>query len=254
MSVRGRFLWMELLAQDPGAALRFYPAVCGWQTAEFRAEGMPPYTMWVANGDPLGGILPRPEETPGPSTWLAYVGVDDVEATAEQAVRLGGSIWVAPRRIPTVGVMAVLADPWGATFALYCPESGMPPPLEPPRVGEFSWHELATDDVDGALRFYGELFGWRESESHDMGDLGTYHLFGSGAWPLGGVYRRPQHVPVCVWLSYVRVTDLEGAVDVARNEGAEILHGPVEVPGGDRIAIATDPQGAHFALHEVAPR
>lgn len=35
MSVRGRFLWMELLAKDAEAALRFDPTVCGWQGAAF---------------------------------------------------------------------------------------------------------------------------------------------------------------------------------------------------------------------------
>jgi hypothetical protein len=31
--------------------------------------------------------------------------------------------------------------------------------------------------------------------------------------------------------------------------GGAILNGPMEVPGGDRIVNALDPQGAAFSLH-----
>jgi len=35
--------------------------------------------------------------------------------------------------------------------------------------------------------------------------------------------------------------------------GGKVIMGPMEVPGGDWIAIATDPQGAPFAVHSSKP-
>jgi hypothetical protein len=34
-----------------------------------------------------------------------------------------------------------------------------------------------------------------------------------------------------------------------REGHGQVAHGPMEVPGGDRIAQCFDPQGAMFALH-----
>jgi predicted enzyme related to lactoylglutathione lyase len=47
--------------------------------------------------------------------------------------------------------------------------------------------------------------------------------------------------------------DLEATLGRATRKGAKVVSGPMEVPGGGRIAQLTDPQGAVFALHQ-APR
>jgi uncharacterized protein len=44
--------------------------------------------------------------------------VDNVDATAKQAEKLGGKIMVEPRDIPEVGRFAVLQDPQGAAIAV----------------------------------------------------------------------------------------------------------------------------------------
>jgi predicted enzyme related to lactoylglutathione lyase len=45
---------------------------------------------------------------------------------------------------------------------------------------------------------------------------------------------------------------VDAAVEFVRVHGGTVLHGPKEVPGEDRVAQCTDPQGAHFALHSTA--
>jgi predicted enzyme related to lactoylglutathione lyase len=52
------------------------------------------------------------------------------------------------------------------------------------------------------------------------------------------------------WQIYFRVSDLDAAVERIKANGVQILNGPMEVPGGDRIVNAMDPQGAAFSLHE----
>jgi predicted enzyme related to lactoylglutathione lyase len=86
-----------------------------------------------------------------------------------------------------------------------------------------------------------------------MGDGWMYDMFGYGGAPQGAVYTKPPDMPgPPAWVYYVRVEDLDGKVEKVKEHGGQVIHGPMEVPGGDRIAICTDPQGAVFAMHERA--
>ncbi len=92
-SLRGRFVWHELMTSDTAAAIAFYTKVVGWKI-EAWAE-MPDYKMWVGARGPVGGLMTIPEEAKlmgAPPSWLAYIGTPSADATAEQAVRLGGKI------------------------------------------------------------------------------------------------------------------------------------------------------------------
>jgi uncharacterized protein len=249
--IRGRFIWHELLTTDTAAAAAFYPKVLPWRT---QPSSMPGYNLWMAGQTQLGGLMALPPEASGtPPHWLIYVGTPSVDATCSQAQGLGARVVKAPADIPNVGRFAVLTDPQGATFALFTPGAGAPPPGPQPAQGAFSWHELATTDVSGALRFYGELFGWRKGAGHDMGAMGVYQMFEHGGNPVGGMcnVQGPSTPPS--WLSYVNVADSNRAVAAAKAAGGRLLHGPMQVPGGSWIALLMDPQGGAFAVQE-APR
>lgn len=246
--IRGRFIWHELLTTDTAAAAAFYPRVLPWRT---QPSSMPGYTLWMAGQTQIGGLMSLPAEASGtPPHWLIYVGTPSVDATCSQAQGLGAKVLKAPGDIPNVGRFAVLSDPQGATFALFTPGAGSPPPGPQPAQGGFSWHELATTDVAGALRFYGELFGWRKGTGHDMGTMGVYQLFEHAGDAVGGMcnVQGPSTAPS--WLSYVAVADSNRAVAAAKSAGGRLLHGPMEVPGGSWIALLMDPQGGAFAVQE----
>jgi predicted enzyme related to lactoylglutathione lyase len=245
--VRGRFVWHELLTTDTAAAAAFYPKVVPWRT---QPSNMPGYTIFMAGGIQTGGLMALPADTGGSAHWLMYVGTQNVDATVTQAQGLGAKVWKAPSDIPNVGRFAVLADPQGATFAVFTPGSG-PPPAGPPPQGGFSWHELATTDVAAALRFYGELFGWSKGVGHDMGAMGVYQLFEHGGAAVGGMCNTQGPSTPPSWLSYVHVADSNRAVAAAKAAGGRLLHGPVEVPGGSWIALFLDPQGGAFAVQEM---
>src|SRR3984957_15705918 len=182
--VRGRFTGHELLTTDPAAAATFYAKVLPWRT---QPSNMPGYTIFMAGGAQVGGLMALPEDGAGtPAHWLVYVGTPNVDATVTQAQALGARVCKGATDIPNVGRFAVLADPQGATFAVFTPSSGSPP-AQPPE-GAFSWHELQTTDVAGALRFYGELFGWAKGDGHDMGAMGIYQLFDHGGTAVGVMY------------------------------------------------------------------
>ena len=248
--VLGRFVWHELLTTDTAGAAAFYPKVLPWRTAP---SSMPGYTIWMAGQTQIGGLMALPAEAGStPPHWLIYVGTPNVDATCSQAQGLGARVVKPPGDIPNVGRFAVLSDPQGATFAVFTPGGG-PPPGATPSQGGFSWHELATTDVAGALRFYGQLFGWGKGPGHDMGAMGVYQIFQQGGTQLGGMcnVQGPSTAPS--WLSYVHVADSGRAVAAAKSGGGRLLHGPMEVPGGSWIAMMMDPQGGAFAVQE-APR
>jgi uncharacterized protein len=247
--IRGRFVWHELMTTDPQGAAAFYSKVLPWKT---QASGMPDYTLWVAGKTQTGGLMAQPEsarQSGAPPSWLIYIGTPNVDATAADAERLGGKVLKAPADIPTVGRFAVLADPQGAAFAVFTP-SGSPAGGAPST--DFSWHELATSDRQAALTFYAELFGWTAGPAHDMGPAGTYQLIEHGGTQIGGFYKvmdasKPPH-----WLTYIRVASADRAAAAAKAAGGQVVNGPMEVPGGSRIAQVLDPQGGAFAVHELA--
>lgn len=248
--IRGRLLWAELLARDPEAAATFYPAVTGWTTATFPGTD-PPYTMFVRGETPIGGIHPLPPDAESGPMWLPYFGVPDVDAAAIRAQEEGARVHLPSTDIPNVGRFSVLADPFGASFAVYRPESGAASGDAEPEVGEVSWLELATRDVARAVDFYGELFAWSAGAVHEMGDEGAYQLLERDGRPFGGVVAADSSDEAPAWRLYLRSGDLEGSLARVKERGGTIVRGPMEVPGGDRVALCADPQGAAFAFHEI---
>jgi uncharacterized protein len=245
--VRGRFVWHELLTTDTAAAAAFYQRIVPWRTGQ---SNMPGYSIFMSGPSQVAGLMALPAEAGNaPAHWLMYVGTADVDATCAQAQSLGARVCKSPADIPNVGRFAVLADPQGATFAVFTPGSGAPPAV--PAFGGFSWHELATTDVAAALRFYGELFGWDKGVGHDMGAMGVYQLFDHGGTTVGGMCNTQGPSTPPSWLSYVHVADSSRAVGAVKSSGGRLLHGPVEVPGGSWIALFMDPQGGAFAVHEM---
>lgn len=251
---RGRFVWYELLTSDTDAAEGFYTKVLGWGTDVWRGpvEGMPPYRMWTVEGDAMGGMMELPEEAReggAPPHWLGHIATPDVDATVGRATELGGLVLMGPHEVPEVGRFAVIRDPYGATFSAYTPAGEAPGHEGEPRTGEVAWHELLSDDHEGAFSFYSDLFGWQKGEAMDMGEMGVYQIVERNGIPLGGFMNRPPEVP-SNWMYYVRVDDIDATLEKIRAAGGTVLMGPMDVPGGGRIAQSLDPQGAAFAVFQ----
>jgi uncharacterized protein len=250
---RGRIVWHELMTKDTNAAKKFYTEVVGWGTQQF--DGGMDYTMWTAGENPVGGVMDTPPEAAAmgaPPSWTMYVAVPDTDATVAQATKLGGSVIAPPTDIPGVGRFAVLRDPQGAVFAVIKGEGPDRPETDPQRL-EFSWHELMTTDYKAADKFYSELFGWTKKDEFDMGPMGIYHMFGRDRFTYGGMMNKPADMPAPPhWVNYVHVESADAAAERATKAGGTVMLGPMEVPGGDRIAVLMDPQGATFAVHSKA--
>jgi predicted enzyme related to lactoylglutathione lyase len=147
-----------------------------------------------------------------------------------------------------VSRFSVVADPQMATFVLINRrDAGRQLPIQSGVLGRVGWHELLTTDWERAFVFYQEIFGWRKVVA-DVAPTGTYLQFSAGGHTIGGMCNKPTTAPVAFWLYYFNVADIGVALDRVRAERGEILEGPIDIPGGGRVARCADPQGAMFAL------
>ncbi len=254
-----RFVWRELMTGDVGKAVQFYSRLFGWKS-ETMDMGEMKYTL-VKHGDKqVGGIYATPPEAKGtPSHWLGYVSVENVDATCEQAVRIGAKVMMSPMDIPNIGRWAVLADPQGAAIAPFRGNTTPPPVATRAQPGEFCWDELLTNDLGGASKFYSALFGWAPVE-HDMGAMGKYVLFKAPgtekddkAPGVGGAMTMPKdatHPPY--WMHYVEHADVDKGAAMARELGGQMFVPPTDIPNIGRFAVFADPTGAHFAIYKNA--
>jgi predicted enzyme related to lactoylglutathione lyase len=210
-----------------------------------------------SDGGNAGGVLRLTGEMAGHGarpTWLGYLNVADVDATAASIEAAGGKTLMPPTDIAGVGRIAMVADPQGAPFYIMTPM----PPTDGSSGGKsdvFSadaqqrvgWNELQTGDVAAARTFYGEQFGWETGDFMDMGEMGEYRFIDHGGERLGALFNAANGQPPH-FRFYFRVPSIAAAKATAEAKGGTIHMGPHQVPTGDWIVIGSDPQGAEFAL------
>jgi predicted enzyme related to lactoylglutathione lyase len=249
-ALHGSLIWYELMTTDADAATAFYAPITGWTIADTGGDHKG-YRMIASPDSGVGGLLPLTQDMldhGAKPTWLMYIGVDDVDATAAAILAEGGKTWLAPADIPGIGRFAMLADPQGAPFYIMKPippeGGGESHAFSSTLIGHCTWNELRTADLDPALDFYTKVFGWEIAGSMSMGPMGDYIFLKHdedriGAAMGGATAEQPPH-----WLHYFRVADMEATIAAVEAGGGRVLNGPHEVPGGDHVVICMDPQGA----------
>jgi uncharacterized protein len=245
----GRFAWYELITTDMAAAEDFYGKVLGWRAQDASTQDLP-YRLFTAGKASICGLMTLPEEGRRMGAWprwMGYIGVNDVEVTANRIRRLGGAMLVPPTNT-NIGLISVVADPQTATFALVNGlKLGRQQPADSGKPGHVGWHELLAADGEKAFAVYGELFGWQKAET-EIGPTETYQFFSAGGQTIGGMFTKRPQDPVPFWLYYFNVGDIDAAAEQVKSGGGQVFQGPLELPGGVWIARCKDPQGAAFAL------
>jgi predicted enzyme related to lactoylglutathione lyase len=113
------FVHLELTTPDVPAAKSFYTAMFGWSFTDNQMGPDMVYSTFQTDGGPGGGIFTMPG---APTSWLPYVGVEDINAATEKATSLGATLHRGPHEVPGMGWFSILADPTGATIALWEPK------------------------------------------------------------------------------------------------------------------------------------
>jgi len=255
----GSWIWYELMTPDPAASKAFYDAVIGWDIeAQPSAPGDIEYRMIAAHDGFVGGVLtltPAMLAQGAKAGWLGYVGVDNVDATVAQLETSGGTVHLPPHDLEGVGRIVMVSDPQGGHFYVMRGASDEDShAFGRMNIGHVSWNEMQTgEDAAAAFAFYNGLFGWEKAGGMPM-PWGEYaFLRGRGEEEVWGAMmpREKPDQPVG-WTYYFRVSDIEAAFERVKAAGGRPLHNPMEVPGGERVFAAVDPQGASFGL--VAPK
>ncbi len=115
------FAHVELNTTDLSKAKAFYGKLFDWKLEDFPMENGA-YTMIKVGEGTGGGMMKHP--IPGaPSMWLAYVLVDDINASTQKAQSLGATVMKEVTEIPDAGWLSIIADPTGAPLGLWNPKS-----------------------------------------------------------------------------------------------------------------------------------
>jgi predicted enzyme related to lactoylglutathione lyase len=84
------------------------------------------------------------------------------------------------------------------------------------RTNRFVWRELITKELDTAIKFYTELFGW-DIRPKDYGSFIYQQIFlnKDSDYLIGGMITIPHQPDLpSTWLSYVSVPNMDEAVKV----------------------------------------
>ncbi|QIG79194.1 VOC family protein [Stakelama tenebrarum] len=252
---QGAFIWYELMTPDLTGARAFYQEVMGWAVPE---QGHPPVDyreIAAPDGEMVGGMLPlSPEMLSGGAKpgWYGYVCVDDVDVEIAELKAAGGTVFM-DQTMPDVGRIAMVADPQGVPLYLMKPIPPADRPdakstaFAPDRVGHIAWNELVTPDPAAAKSWYLERFGWTVSGAMPMGPSGDYEFLARGDAAIGAMMRTPE-AGISRWNFYWNVGAIDAAKDRLEAAGGAVRNGPHEVPGGDFVIEARDPQGVDFGM------
>lgn len=235
--------WAELTTTDRKAATAFYREIFGWEMVETPMGPDEVYVILQKRGRDAAALYQQ-REAGIPSHWTIYFSVASADAAAEQVKALGGAVVAGPFDAMEYGRMAAVADPTGATFALW--EARKNPGIgiegEP---GTFCWSELMTPDAEAARRFYTALFGWIvKGDAHytewHLGDRGIGGMMETKGEQWQGV---PAH-----WMPYFWVESCDATAASIQALGGHVRVPPNDIPDVGRFAIVGDPQGAGFAI------
>ncbi|MFJ9175069.1 VOC family protein [Streptomyces sp. NPDC102360] len=112
--------------------------------------------------------------------------------------------------------------------------------------GAPNWMDLSTPDMDGAISFYGGLFGWTfQSAGPEAGGYGMFQLEGR---TVGGAMTVTAEQGEPGWTVYFQSADADATAKAVEQAGGTAALRPMDVFDLGRMAVFADPAGAHFGI------
>lgn len=106
--------------------------------------------------------------------------------------------------------------------------------------------EIPAVNVDGAGKFYQDLFGWKIQSMPEM----NYTMFEAGDGDeYGGFPQVSEDNPAGQVLVYIASDDIDADLKQVEKLGGKVVHAKAEIPGMGWFGIFKDPTGNVLALY-----
>jgi predicted enzyme related to lactoylglutathione lyase len=110
------------------------------------------------------------------------------------------------------------------------------------------WVDTTQPDPAAAVQFYGQLFGWKLEDAMPAGSGMSYHIATIRDGSVAAIGPIPQGAPqMAMWNTYVSVASADDAAAKIREAGGTAMDA-FDVMDAGRMAVASDPEGAMFAV------
>ncbi len=256
--------WIDVEQPDVDAAQEFYGGLLGWEfTVATPPDAPARYVIATLGGLDVAALAEA--ETAG--GWNTYVAVDDADAAVERALSLGASVVSPAVDAGPGGRAAVLRDPAGLEIRLWQARRRKGAQLVN-APGSWNFSNLRSADLEGARRFYGELFPWRfvdqgwataisvpgygdHLEATVDPDIRSRQASAPEGFEdvIGALVPAGDDAPG--WSVVLTVDDRDATASRAEALGGTVL-GTIDT-GWTREAAIRDPQGAVFTASQFAP-
>jgi len=244
----GKFVWRDLMTHDVPSVKKFYSELFGWTYLDI-GESDNDYTVVLHDGKPIAGMFKLRDVDPKQnySQWISYLSVADMNQAINYTKASGGSIYREPFELPNRGTVSFIFDSQNAILSFVKSSSGDPVDQDP-IYNEWFWTELWTNDVENSVKFYTELFGYKQ-RTFDTRAENQYHVLENENRPRAGIIKIPFENVKPHWMPYIAVKDPSEIVKKVEQLGGTVYLG-TEGIAGNNAAIIADPSGAVFTVQK----
>lgn len=243
----GQVVWRDLVSPDPKLAAEFYKKVFGWTSSQV-VKGEQPYWIFKSKGKPVAGMYQMSEERKkAGGVWIPYFSVSSLEDFIKKSRAGGSNLIVKPVELSGRGMVALLADPQGAHFAIIKSSNGDPVRTDPPDF-DFLWNELWSNDVQKSSDFYKTIFNSQLEDKKD--DERPYVIIKNNGKLSSGIIKNPVEDVSSNWVQYVRVSDVKNTEQKVKDSGGKIMIPVDSTIRSGTVSIFLDPTGAAIAIQK----
>jgi len=119
LAAPGEWIWSSLITSDPDTDAAFYQTLFNYEVFELPASDGAQHLLLASDNYARASANTLPANRTGAQPhWLDYVRVEEAVKMTARVVALGGRVLVEPRVDRHGGMVAVVADPLGASFGL----------------------------------------------------------------------------------------------------------------------------------------
>lgn len=243
----GQVVWRDLVTPNPKLAAEFYNKVFGWTSKQAGTDDQP-YWIFKSNGKPVAGMYKMSDAKKNAGgEWIPYFSVNSLEDFISKSKAAGGNLVIQLNELPGRGKVALLSDPQNAYFAIIRSSNGDPAFSDPPDY-EFLWNELWSNDIIKSSEYYKTIFNSQIEDRKD--DARPYIILKNNGKPSSGIIKNPAEKIRDHWIQYIRVSDVTGTEQKAKDAGAKIIIPADTSIRNGTVSVIIDPTGAPVALQK----